>query len=136
MTTEINETKSEAKQLWDAVVDAVYNSHPEEGATCEWEECEGGCECEEGPMVSSYYYLRNDNDEQAVERLKAAYGYCRNIPFTELPELDEDEGSDDFPGYIMAAYDMQCLELADPDFIDPIVEWTQAWLEHATGSKS
>jgi hypothetical protein len=136
MTTETTETKVKAKQLWDAVVDAAYNPHPEEGAYCEWEECQEGCECEDGPMISSYHYFRHDNTEQLVELFRAAYEYCRNIPFGELPELDEDEGCEDFHGYVTAAYDMQCSERADDDFIDPIVDWTEEWLTYASGIRN
>lgn len=139
MTTETDvnaaDVDPKVKELWDAVLEAVYSDTPEEGVDCEWEECghaweecDQDCVCEGDPLISSFHYIRDDNQEQISERISAAFGYSKSLPFSVLPILDEDEAAIDFRGYVNAIEDVETAELVDDDLIEEVSEWMEDWV--------
>jgi hypothetical protein len=143
MTTATNETITDpkAKELWDAVLEAVYSAEPEEGVECEWEECshawedcDQDCVCEGDPLVASFHYLRDDNGDTITERISAAFEYSKDLSFSALPELVEDEASSDFRGYVNAVEDIDTAELVEAELIEEVSEWMEEWVAHSLES--
>jgi hypothetical protein len=142
-TTETTTTDPKAQELWDAVVQAVYSDKPEEGVDCEWEECSHpweqcnqDCVCEGDPLISSFHYLRDDNEDEISESISAAYSYSKDLPFAVLPVLDEDADAMDIRGYFNAVQDTEDaeVELDDEDMGD-VVEWMGQWLAYSQESR-